>query len=179
MQQSIIHIPKRIYKRIIGHLIRPQMFVEEVAFIFAHVINVSPQKLLFKYVDWYPVVSDEFTIQTGGHIELKDEIRPKILQRATKLDCTIIEFHSHISKSSFFSGSDLYGFSEFVPHIRWRLGNKPYAAVVVTKKDFDALVWLNGNNNPQLLSQIEINGLFFKKRIYPNGNTISNKMRFK
>lgn len=176
MQQSIIHIPKRIYKQIMGHLVHPQMSVEEVAFIFAHVFNTNSQKLQFKYVDWYPVAPDEFTIQTAGHVELKDEIRPTILQRATKLKCTIIEFHSHISNSSFFSGSDLYGFREFVPHIRWRLDGKPYAAIVVTKKDFDALVWLNGNNKPQLLTQIEITGIFFKKRIYPNGITISKKI---
>jgi hypothetical protein len=37
---------------------------------------------------------------------------------------------------------DFEGFTEFVPHVRWRLRGRPYAAIVVADTTFDALAWI-------------------------------------
>ena len=70
-----------------------------------------------------------------------------------------LEVHSHLGKyPAEFSGSDYYGFEEFVPHVRWRLKGQPYAAIVFTKKDADGFVWLDRGNRPYRLRGIEIDG---------------------
>lgn len=46
------------------------------------------------------------------------------------------------------SGSSLgWDIAEWVrmPYLSWRLRGRPYAAVVTSKIDFDALAWINGS----------------------------------
>ena len=44
-----------------------------------------------------------------------------------------------------FSPSDMYGFSDYVPHCRWRLRGRPYLAVVVSPAGMDALAWTSAD----------------------------------
>jgi len=72
--------------------------------------------------------------------------------RAHQLGCCLIEWHSHCgSWPAEFSLSDRMGLKEFVPHVRWRLDSRPYAAIVVANGSFDALAWTD-DGPPQRLS---------------------------
>ncbi len=69
-----------------------------------------------------------------------------------------------------------YGLQEFVPHARWQLGGRPYAALVVAEDSYDGLAWVDESGNPQAIEIIMIDdkvldatGLTFtalKKRRY-------------
>ena len=57
---------------------------------------------------------DKFENRSSFHFELSDEIRAKIIKKAHDLDCSIIEFHSHLGYyPACFSSSDWCGFEEF------------------------------------------------------------------
>jgi hypothetical protein len=77
-------------------------------------------------------------------VELADHIRPKTLMWSTELDAALIEVHSHGEGkwATTFSTTDLRGLVEITPSVLWRLGGRPYAALVVGgRKDHDSLAW--------------------------------------
>ena len=101
----------------------------------------------FQVIEWEPVLTDDFVIQTSFHIELTDAVRARVIKRAHDLGATLVEMHSHLGKwPAQFSLSDIAGFHEWVPHVRWRLKGKPYAALVVTRKGFDGLAWIESED---------------------------------
>jgi hypothetical protein len=122
------------------HLFRSD--VEEAAVVFA-TATVGDGNTTFTYFDKSFLSPDDFNIQTAYHIELTDDARGRIIKTAWDSKTSIVEFHSHVGNDAapVFSPSDLEGFADFVPHVRWRLRGKPYAAVVVASTGFDALVW--------------------------------------
>jgi hypothetical protein len=147
-------LPDNIYVDIYNHLIRENQLVEEAAFIFA-TVEVNENKIVFNYKDKYFLSPSDFRIQTDYHIELEDHIRSQIIKKAHDLNCTIIEAHSHINQEeASFSYSDFIGFSEFVPHVIWRLRGKPYLALVFTSTSFDGLIWQKDKNKPIELDYI-------------------------
>lgn len=167
-----VRIPFRVYRGIRRCLLPRTMAVEEAGFIFAEVI-AQDGHILFEFRDWYHVRPGDCEIQSAGHIALNDEMRPRMIKRAHDLGCTIIEIHSHLGeKGAEFSASDLYGFTEFVPHVRWRLGGKPYAAIVLTRSDFDAMAWHNGSTRPVPVSDIKVPRFFWRRRFRPTGATL-------
>jgi hypothetical protein len=84
----------------------------------------------------------EFEFQSTYHIELLHERHAQVIKSAFDRNASIVEFHSHRSlRPAQFSPSDIAGFAEFVPHVRWRLQNRPYAAIVWHEGSFDGLVW--------------------------------------
>ena len=127
-------------KRIWAHLLPRKLFVEQAAFIFADVREASGDIQLV-WRESMLLGPEDFVIQTYCHIEIAEEVRGRLIKRAHDLGTTVVELHSHVGGNAQFSGSDLYGFKEWVPHVRWRLKGKPYAAAVVTKTGFDAFVW--------------------------------------
>jgi hypothetical protein len=84
--------------------------------------------------------------------------------------CSLIEFHSHPAPwPAQFSGSDFHGFDEFVPHVLWRLKGRPYAAVVVAPRGFDALAWVTSPR--QLLG---VNAVVLgNEKIFPTGLSLN------
>ena len=109
--------------------------------------------------------SNEYEYKSRYHIELKDGIRPKIIKMAADSDTSIIEIHSHpFAEQARFSYSDFSGFKEFVPHLFWRLKNKPYAAIVFSKNDFDSLAWMETPNIPEQTTELLID----EKHLFPN-----------
>jgi len=101
-------------------------------------------------------------------VQLEDKMRPKIIKMAFDMDTAIVELHSHMYEPAKFSPSDFEGFEEFVPHVRWRLNGKPYAAIVFSKSDFDAVVWIDGPEEYQQLTEIMVG----KQHLYPNRLTL-------
>lgn len=168
MLQSSLFIPKKVYRDIYSYLFSRRPRYEKVAFIFARISKTS-EYVNFQFKSWYPVKSREYEYKSRGYVELKDEMRPKIIKMAFDIDAAIVELHSHIySESASFSPSDFQGFKEFIPHVWWRLNKKPYAAIVFSKSDFDALVWINNPKEYQQLTKIVVGGQY----LYPNGLTL-------
>ena len=117
----------------------------------------------FEFVEWYPVPPDGFVERSWYHLELTDEVRAGVIKRAHDLGASIVEFHSHAgSRPAAFSPTDQRGLREFVPHVWWRLGKKPYFAVVVTHNDFDGLAWISDPKNPQHLDGIMVGDRLLK-----------------
>jgi len=86
-------------------------------------------------------------------IELTDEFRAGIIKAAHDRDAMIIEAHSHpFPMPAAFSSFDVAGLREFVPHVRWRLKGKPYAAIVAGPTTFDAVIWKNNGPEPLAIS---------------------------
>ena len=128
-------------KQVWAHLLPRRPVVEEVAFLFVKE-ELKGDDLRLRCVDLWLLERGDFLYQSNCHIELADATRGKVIKRAHDQGAAVVEIHSHLGpRPAQFSGSDLMGFSEWVPHVRWRLKMKSYTAVVVTRKDFDAFVW--------------------------------------
>jgi hypothetical protein len=117
----------------------------------------------FKYLDWYPVHPAGFVRQYEYHFELTDEVRAEVIKKAHDLKASLVELHSHEAIFPVaFSPTDFMGFSDFVPHVWWRLKGRPYLAVVVSTNGYDGLVWLNSPEEPQQLDAISTERVLLK-----------------
>jgi hypothetical protein len=166
----LLFIPQKVYQDIYHHLFPKKVYAESVAFIFATILETDCSvELQFK--SWYAIQAHEYEYRGRAHVELKDEMRQKIIKKAFDLNASIVELHSHMcSRGACFSPSDLQGFEEFVPHVWWRLNKKPYAAIVFSKSDFDAVAWLYDPRRYRQLSAIMVDGQY----LYPTGLTLTN-----
>jgi hypothetical protein len=128
MLRVAANLPEKTYSSILKHLFPRKVKHESVSFIFAS-IQREDKSLDFNFMEWYPVMPDEYEFRSLWYVELKDEIRPKIIKKAFDLDAAIIEIHSHpYDTPAMFSGSDLDGLREFVSHVKidyHNLTNKP------------------------------------------------------
>jgi hypothetical protein len=146
-----IEIEGRDYERLRAHLDGGSE-MEQVAFLLTapyggdEVLHVARIQL---------IDAENFNFQSGYHVELADDIRPNLIKRAWEAEACVIEAHSHLHGPSRFSRSDLAGFDEWVPHMRWRLRGRPYAALVFAPDDFDALVW-DGDGGPAPLDALVV-----------------------
>lgn len=140
------------YRRLGEHLSGE---VEQVAFLFTE-RYAGDRRLRVRAMRL--ITTEEFKSQSGYHVELADEIRPEVIKRAWDEDACLIEAHSHVDGSARFSWSDLAGFDEWVPHMRWRLQGRPYAALVFAPEGFDALVW-DGEGSAIPVEALEIIGV--------------------
>ena len=146
-----IEIGQRDYERLRDHL-EASDEVEQVAFLLTEpyagdeTLRVAAIQL---------IEAEDFNLQSGYHVELADEVRPDLIKRAWEEEACVIEVHSHLDGPARFSWSDLAGFDEWVPHMRWRLRGRPYAALVFAPDDFDALVW-NGDTGANRLQELVV-----------------------
>lgn len=153
---ALIELPADVLEQLWQHLLSTPGGNEQAAFVF---VRRNDAQRPFTYVDWYPVLPDGFIAQLPFHFELTDETRAAVIKRAHDLGASLVEFHSHTGPwEPQFSPSDWAGFEEVVPHMWWRLKGRPYAAVVVSRKGFDAFIWLNDPNIPARLDGITVDG---------------------
>jgi len=172
MLRSKLIIPTKVYKCVIQHLLPRDSEHEEVAFVFADVLR-GTDELKVEHKEWYAVPPDGFLVRSLGYIELTDETRASVIKRAHDLNATLVELHSHPYQSKArFSPSDLEGLKEFVPHVIWRLKDRPYVAVVVTPTGFDALIWLSSSNRPVGLSELQVG----RRTLRPTGLTLLQEL---
>ncbi len=165
--EILLDLPQEAHVALWHHLVRPDSDSEEVAFVYAHDKSNEKSKV-FKYVEWCPVPAEGFVSRSDFHLELTDEIRASVIKRAHDLGASLVEFHFHSGPwPAKFSRSDLLGFQEFVPHVWWRLKGRPYLAIVVSRSDFDALVWLKGPDTPHRLDGLLVDG----EALVPTGLT--------
>src|SRR5437660_1288816 len=121
-----VELSKTLRDEIWAHVLPLGQEVEQAAFLYA---TASDGR--FRVTGWEPVVPEDFTIQTSFHIELSDAVRARLIKRAHDRSASLVEIHSHLGPwAAQFSPSDLAGFEEWVPHVRWRLKGKPYGAFV-------------------------------------------------
>lgn len=119
---------------------------EEAAFLFAEP-EATAKGLTFHVRGWYRVAAEDFEARGFEGIVLSDECRAMVFKRAHNEGRALIECHSHPGwRPAVFSLYDFVGFAEFVPHARWRLHGRPYAAIVVADTTFDALAWIEPEN---------------------------------
>lgn len=138
--------------------------VEQVAFMFTG----PPARngpLVVK--DIYEVPPDGFDYQSDVHVSLTDQTRAHVIKHAWDFGGALVETHSHKYGPPGFSPSDLYGFLEWVPHVRWRLTGRPYIALVFVSDAFDALVWEGPDSTPSPLKALIVEG----KSKLPSGIT--------
>lgn len=150
-----LRLPEEVHGALLAHLLPPCPGPEEAAFVLARV--ESARHCTFEYAEWVAVPAAGFASRSRFHLELSDATRAGLIKRAHDLGAALVEFHSHhVLGPAAFSSSDWLGFEEFVPHVRWRLRGRPYAAVVVTLTDFDALVWRGPTHEPRHLDGIVV-----------------------
>ena len=122
---------------------------EEVGFFLA---DWSPAELAFVVRDWRPIRDETTVVGREMHVSLSDETRASVIRWASAEEGCLIEAHSHGRGSpAAFSPFDLRGLAEWVPHLWWRLRGRPYAALVTSTADFDALAWVE---DPRLPKQV-------------------------
>jgi hypothetical protein len=138
--------------------------VEQVAFLFTGP-PVGSGPLVVK--DIYRVPAEGFDFQSDVHVSLTDQTRAHVIKHAWDLGGGLVETHSHKHGPPGFSPSDLYGFSDWVPHVRWRLASRPYIALVFVGRAFDALVWESTGGSPSPLQALIVDG----KSHLPSGIT--------
>ncbi len=141
--------------------------LERVAFMYANV-----QAGCFIVDDLEPMLDDDISSQSHLHVVLHDHIRPRLISRASARGQSLIEAHSHGPRGrAAFSPSDLLGFSEWVPHLWWRLKGCPYAALVMAGTQWDALAWIDGPREPESVAAIEVMADKNSSRIAPTNAT--------
>jgi len=141
-------------QRVWSHLLPRKHCVEEAAFLFV-VGGESGSTLLCR--DVWLLEEADFAYQSSGHIEISDSTRARLIKRAHDTKTSIVEIHSHLGHwPACFSSSDLIGLRDWVPHVRWRLAGRVYAAVVVARRSFDGLVWQS--ERPERIRSIRVAG---------------------
>jgi hypothetical protein len=160
MSKVILALPQKVHRALWDHLLPQRLEAEQAAFVFAR-LESNGDSARFGYLDWVPIPEVGFEYRSDVYLELADISRAKVIKQAHDLGASLIEFHSHTGAwPAAFSPSDLDGFTEFVPHVWWRLRGRPYAAVVVSRDSFDGLVWRKNPESPERLQGILVGGGF-------------------
>jgi proteasome lid subunit RPN8/RPN11 len=151
---TLLKMPIGLFDELISHLLPPGSTREEAAFLFAIPKQLN-DSIIFEVIETIKLAPKEFESQFDDYLELTDEARAGLIKRAHDLGASLVEMHSHPGPfPAAFSIADRMGLKETVPHMWWRLKNRPYLAIVVAKTGFDALVWLENPRVPQQLNGI-------------------------
>src|SRR5258705_270857 len=141
MSRTSIHLRQGDFEDVRGHLLPRGGECEEAAFLFAHPETIADSTVL-SVIECIMIPPEGFASRSRFYLELTDETRAAVIKRAHDLGAGLIECHSHPGqRGAFFSWSDLHGFDDFVPHVRWRLSGRPYAAVVFASDSIDVIAW--------------------------------------
>lgn len=161
MRQVYLELPLDVYRRVRPHLLS-DLNNESAAFLFVRPEN-NPDATLFSCVDEYLVPVSGYRFRSGYHLELAEHVQAEVIKRAHDLGASLVELHSHVGHwPARFSESDFMGFSEFVPHVWWRLKGAPYFAIVMAGSGIDGIAWLEKPEKPQLLDGLLVNGQIIK-----------------
>ncbi|MFL5886711.1 MAG: hypothetical protein ACJ77M_16700 [Thermoleophilaceae bacterium] len=140
---------------------------EEVGFFLA---DYNAERNHFVLREWRFIEEAEVASRGTGHVVLADEMRGALIRWASSAGRVLVEAHSHGPRGiAGFSTSDLIGFQEWVPHVRWRLQGRPYAAIVLAGEHVDAMAWIDGSRAVEPIDHIEVLG---GEPIVPTGNTL-------
>lgn len=165
-----IYLEDGALEEIRGHLLPRGGICEEAVFLFAHP-SIESDSLVLSAFGTTPIPPNGFAHRSLFYLELTDETRAEVIKRAHDLGAGLIECHSHPGqRRACFSWSDLHGFDEFVPHVRWRLQGRPYAAMVFATDSVDALAWHGERSEAVGVRCIRAGGV----TVEPTGLTVVN-----
>jgi len=106
--------------------------------------RLEEHELVFEALKWLPSRPEDYVVHDIDYLELRDDARARLIKHAHDEQASIVELHSHPSpRAAAFSPFDLSGLAEFVPHVRWRLKQRPYGALVFGFHTFDGLAWIS------------------------------------
>jgi hypothetical protein len=167
--ESVLEAKAADYAALRKHLLPGGSVIgEEAAFGFVRPVS-RPRVPTFEFVEWLLVPRSGHAQSSDIYLELSDEIRSGVIKRAHDLEASLVEFHSHpFPGRAAFSGFDLEGLADFVPHVRWRLRGRPYFALVVSPTGFDGLAWLGEAKAALTLGGIAVGGQLFR----PTGESL-------
>ncbi len=167
MSITSLEIPPKAYSGLVNHLLPSKPKSEEAAFVFCSPVQ-SGRDVRFTFVESYVVPPSDFRYRSLFGLELSDCCRARVIKRAHDLNTSLLELHSHpLAELVRFSPSDRSGFEEFVPHVWWRLKQRPYAAIVMGRTGFDSLSWLSDPMRPDGVLEVQIG----EHRLMPTGLT--------
>lgn len=152
--EVVVVAASELVGRLRAHLMRPE--AEQAAFLLAEHRAGDLHEL--RLVEMWAVPDEEFEYRGRYHLSLCDAVRPKITKWAWDRGACLVEAHSHLDGMAAFSPSDMGGLAEFVPHVWWRLGGRPYAALVFTPGGLDALAWIEGPHQPAPVRGLILDG---------------------
>lgn len=168
--KTILNLPDGIFEDLMSHLLPADSSREEAAFMFV-TTNRQKAQTSFDLIETRKMLPEDFESQMDNYFELKDVARAGLIKRAHDLDASLVELHSHPSPyPAAFSLADNTGLKETVPHMWWRLSKRPYLAIVVAPRGFDALVWIDNPNVPQALDGLHTGGRLLR----PTNNSIGD-----
>lgn len=154
--KAFIQLDKQLHQALMAHLLPEYDHREQAAFVFLKA-QQSGDQLTFSPAEVLYMQPQQFQHQHGDYLELGDDTRAMIIKRAHDLGASILEMHSHPGPwPAGFSRADQIGLKETVPHMWWRLKNRPYLAIVVAKSGYDALLWLDNPKIPRPLDGIQV-----------------------
>lgn len=142
-----VRIPNDIFEALGTALAK----AEEVVFLYA-----TYTEGVFAVDAIEVMTGDDIASHSKLHVELADDVRPRVIKTAWDRARCLVEAHSHGDWGhAEFSLSDLHGFDEWVSHVRWRLRDRPYVALVKAGDTWDALAWID-NDEPTTVGSIEV-----------------------
>jgi len=160
-----LHVEPALHDKVMTHLRSPGS-AEQAAFLFA---LRRPGTDIFDVVEETLMGRDDLAHQYNDYLELTDQARVQLIKRAHALGASLVEMHSHpFPLPATFSLADRDGLRETVPHMWWRLANRPYFAIVVGPHDLDALAWLDNPNTPRPLDALVAGSA----RLTPTNNSL-------
>src|SRR4051794_736842 len=126
---------------------------EQLGFFLAEYDETSRT---FTAREWRTIPPEGFESRSDNHLVLSDEARVEVIQWAWQSGRSLVEAHSHGAWGrARFSASDIYGFAEWVPHLWWRLGGRPYAALVYAGDTVDAVAWVEDATTAETVERVE------------------------
>ena len=148
-----LEVPESEFGGVLGHLDPRGAKYESAAFLIVG-CRKSAGVLHFQWCETHKLEDRDFACRASDYLELTDDTRSGLIRRAHQLGGCLVEMHSHLGYwAAAFSEADLAGLAETVPHMLWRLQNRPYMAIVVARHGFDALVW-DRPDSPMPLDQL-------------------------
>lgn len=149
-----LEIDSKAYEDLRKHLFSGE--VEQVAFGYARLSSLHSDEVCH-ILEFEFLSAGEFIFQSSYHIEVHPEVLARVIKKSFDMDACVVEFHSHRSSlPARFSMTDMSGFNEVVPHVLWRLRDKPYMAIVLHETSFDGLLWKPGDTDPGQLDGIRV-----------------------
>jgi len=149
-----LSITPEVFEIVWGHLLPSPHRLEEAAFLFC---DYQGDGTTLRVVGFELMAPDDYAVQLPYHFELTREALARVIKMAHDRGAMLVEVHSHLgSGSAFFSRSDLTGFVEVVPHVRWRLKGRPYGAVVTATDGFSGLLWSGSDPRPTPIRTIQV-----------------------
>jgi proteasome lid subunit RPN8/RPN11 len=135
-----IILPEELHLKLKRHLFQNDL--EQAAFLFA-TFSADGGTLKMTAVEVHLVLPEAWDCQSEMHLQMSDEERGKILKMARDKGLALVDCHSHphAGDDVWFSGSDVAGITEFAAYVNWKLGNKPFAAIVWGEDSIDAVAW--------------------------------------